>query len=384
MKEKVRLDDREVTLVGVSHISEESQEEVKETIRSIEPDKVFLELDEERYESLRDEKGWEDLNLAEAIKQGKGGVLFFNLLLSIYQRKLGIETETKPGEEMLVGAREAENIGSEICLADRPIEETLSRLRTETSIITKFRILISLVASNDKEVSLDDLNQKGTVSLLVEELEDSFPEISEILLKERNRYMAQKIMDSDFQKSVAVVGSAHLEGIKEILENNSVGSVEKSRSPRIPWIRLVNYGIPLVILAVLTHTFLYVSPQAGMRALGIWIGLNSILALIAAVIARSHPVTWGVATLGSPILSLYPGMAAGVVSGYVEAKINPPTVKELEEVVKIRDYRELWSNQAGRVLLTLVLVNIASGVGAILAGVILVGSTSGAEELLFG
>lgn len=383
MKKEIDLGNRKITLVGVSHVSEESQQEVKEVISSQSPDKVFLELDKERFESLRDKKGWEDLDLAEAIKEGKGSVLFYNLLLSVYQRKIGMETETKPGEEMLVGAEEAEKIGAELILADRPIEETLSRLRTETSILTKFRILLSLFASENTEFELDEINEKGTVDMLVTELDNNFPEVSEILLKERNRFMADKILNTDFQTGVAVVGSAHLEGIANLLQKESVGSVEKSSKPRIPWIKLLNYGIPAIILGVLAHTFLYVSPEAGIRALGIWILLNSGLALLAAIAARAHPLTWLTAVVTSPILSLYPGMAAGVVTGYVEAKVNPPTVREMEDIVNIRSYKELWGNQAGTVLLTLFLVNIASGLGAVLAGLILVGNTSGVEEFVF-
>lgn len=384
MKKEVDLGNRKVTLVGVSHVSEESQEEVKKVISSQSPDKVFLELDQDRYESLRNKNGWEDLDLAEAIKEGKGSVLFFNLLLSIYQRKIGMQTDAKPGEEMLVGAEEAEKNDAELILADRPIEETLSRLRTETSILTKVRILLSLFLSDNTEVKLDEINEKGTVDMLVSELEDNFPEISEILLKERNRFMAEKILNTDFRTGVAVVGSAHLEGIADLLQKESVGSVEKSSSPRIPWIKVLNYGIPVIILGLLAHTFLYVSPEAGIRALGIWVLLNSGLAFIAAVAARAHPLTWLTALVSSPILSLYPGMAAGVVTGYVEAKLNPPTVKEMEDIVNIKSYKELWNNQAGTVLLTLFLVNIASGLGAVLAGLILVGSTSGVEEFVFG
>ena len=83
MKETVSLDGKEITLVGTAHISSESRDEVREVIEDERPEKVFVELDESRLESLRNDSGWKDLDVSEAIRDGKGNLLLLNLLLSI-------------------------------------------------------------------------------------------------------------------------------------------------------------------------------------------------------------------------------------------------------------------------------------------------------------
>ena len=43
---QLELNGRKITLVGTAHVSKESVEEVKETIKAINPDCVAVELDE--------------------------------------------------------------------------------------------------------------------------------------------------------------------------------------------------------------------------------------------------------------------------------------------------------------------------------------------------
>ena len=43
---QLELNGRKITLVGTAHVSKESVEEVKETIKTLQPDCVAVELDE--------------------------------------------------------------------------------------------------------------------------------------------------------------------------------------------------------------------------------------------------------------------------------------------------------------------------------------------------
>ncbi|MFQ3275669.1 MAG: pheromone shutdown protein TraB, partial [Candidatus Nanohaloarchaea archaeon] len=58
----------------------------------------------------------------------------------------------------------------------------------------------------------------------------------------------------------------------------------------------------------------------------------------------------------------YPALGAGMVAGYFEAKFYPPSVGELEDIVYIEKYSELWGNQVGRIILTFVLVSVGSAI----------------------
>lgn len=61
MKQNIKtlhFNDREIILVGTAHISKESMEEVDKTVRDTLPDCVAVELDEQRYESIKSPEAW--------------------------------------------------------------------------------------------------------------------------------------------------------------------------------------------------------------------------------------------------------------------------------------------------------------------------------------
>ena len=126
METQVDLQDRKLTIVGTAHVSEESKEEVRKKIESESPDRVFVELDENRYKSLSSDSGWKEMNLVAAIRQGQGFTLFLKLFLSIYQRRMGLEQGVEPGDELLEALKASEENGIEYSLVDRDINETFS------------------------------------------------------------------------------------------------------------------------------------------------------------------------------------------------------------------------------------------------------------------
>ncbi|MBC5792718.1 MAG: TraB/GumN family protein [Nanohaloarchaea archaeon] len=367
MRREVDLGDRKVTLVGTAHVSSESKDEVENTIDEVDPDLVCVELDENRFESLRDESGWKDMNVAEALRQGKGSILFINLLLSIYQRRIGMEQGVKPGEEMLSAVQKAEEKEIDYALVDRDISETFSRVRSELSLWEKMKLL-TLFYMDEIDLDVEEIKDENIIDSLVTELENQFPKLSEVFLDERNRFMSEKTLENDFNHAVVVVGAAHLEGIAEILESEKKESVEQLDSTnRIPWMKIAKYGIPTFVILGLGYSFTQIDYSTGLQGLSFWILSNGVLAGLGAVIARSHPLTWLISFLAAPLTSLDPALGAGMVAGYSEAKFYPPKVGELETITKIDSYRELWNNQVGRILLTFVFVTIGSAMATFLS-----------------
>jgi pheromone shutdown protein TraB len=62
-------------------------------------------------------------------------------------------------------------------------------------------------------------------------------------------------------------------------------------------------------------------------------------------------------------------IAAGWVSGLVQALVKKPTVQDLEDLPKeIGTVRGFWRNPASRILLVVVLSNLGSVFGTFLAG----------------
>lgn len=359
MRETVDLGDRKVTLIGTAHVSEKSKEEVVEAIDEINPDHVAVELDKDRFESLRNESGWKDLDIAEAIKEGKGSLLFLNLLLSIYQRRIGLEEGVKPGEEMLSAVEKAEENGIEYSLIDRNISETFERIREELGFWEKINLVGSLFA-DEVDVEVEELKDEDMLGSIVKELDEEFPSIKQVFLDERNSYMVDRLLEQDFEHAVVVIGAAHLDGMVEELKGNRMSFEKEDEGFKVPWMKILKYGMPLFILAGLGYSFYQIGFSTGVNATGFWILSNGLLAMLGAIIARSHFATWLVSFAAAPLTSLDPALGAGMVASYFEGKFYPPKVEELESIAYIENYRELWGNQVGRVLLTFVFVTIGS------------------------
>jgi len=359
VRETVDLGDRKVTLVGTAHVSEQSRQEVIDTIDEVDPYHVAVELDQDRFDSLKNNSGWKNLDIAEAIKDGKGSLLFLNLMLSIYQRRIGLEEGVKPGEEMLEAVNLAEENNIEYSLIDRDISETFERIRQELSFWEKINLAASLFA-DEVDVEVEELKDEDMLGSIVNELEEEFPSIKQVFLDERNSYMVDKLLDQDFEHAVVVIGAAHLEGMAEELKGNKKTFEKDNVRFKVPWMKILKYGMPLAIIAGLGYSFYQIGYATGVNATSFWILSNGILAMLGAIIARSHFTTWIVSFVAAPLTSLDPALGAGMVASYFEGKFYPPKVEELESIAYIENYRDLWDNQVGRVLLTLVFVTIGS------------------------
>lgn len=357
MKRKVELENREITVIGTSHVSKESRLEVKQVIEEVQPDLIGVELDKDRLDALKGEDAWKELDVADAIREGKGYLLFLNVVLSIYQRRIGIDEGSMPGEEMLAAVELAEKNNTEIALVDRDINETFRRALQELTVIEKIKLVASLFATSE-EIDPEELNDGNMVENLVQELQDEYPSLSRTFLEERNSYMAEKMLERNFSKSVLVVGAAHVEGVVEELKNN--GKYKPLDQKKLPLGTILKYGIPGFILLGLGYSFFKIGFATGVEASIAWIMINGVLATIGAIIAKSHPITWAVSFVSAPLTSLDPALGAGMVASYTEAKLRPPKVDDLEKISKLENYRALWSNQVGRILLTFFFVSIGS------------------------
>ena len=104
----VEVEGRTYHLVGTAHVSRRSVEEVRAAIEELKPDCICVELDAERLEALRNPTQWDKLDIAAAIKKGRGPYLMANMAMSAFQRKLGLATGVKPGEELAEAVKAGE------------------------------------------------------------------------------------------------------------------------------------------------------------------------------------------------------------------------------------------------------------------------------------
>jgi len=154
---EVELDGRTIILVGTAHVSEESRKEVVQAIEQYEPDKVCVELDDARLEALTGDSGWKDKDVAAAIKEGRGYLMLFNILLSIYQRRIGEEYSIEPGAEMLAAIEAAEEQDLPTELIDRDINITLKRAMNELGLWEKLKLGSSMLEGFFHEEDVDEV-----------------------------------------------------------------------------------------------------------------------------------------------------------------------------------------------------------------------------------
>ncbi|MEE0876769.1 MAG: TraB domain-containing protein, partial [Fibrobacteraceae bacterium] len=214
--------DKEIFLIGTAHISENSRILVREVIENEQPDAVCVELDAGRLLSLDEPERWKTTDLKTVIKEKQLGTLVANLILGSYQKRMGNQTGVKPGAELYEAVLAAREKNIPIVLSDRNIKITLKRAWASTPWYRKFSLLGGLFASlfDKSEISEEELQkmkEQDTLNTLMQEFGKTYPEIKQVLIHERDLFLASSIDSAEGKKIVAVVGAGHREGIREIL-----------------------------------------------------------------------------------------------------------------------------------------------------------------------
>jgi pheromone shutdown protein TraB len=202
-----------ITILGTTHVDKSSVERVRVTISQIRPSVVAVELDEERLFALRDpDRG----KLDSPIRSG-----LLPWLMALLERSVGSLTEVFPGSEMLEAVDEAERVGAKTIMIDRPIQSILKEIR-EVPLMERLKIgldvLVALFAISTRRQTTQ--LTKSDLDELITEFETKYPTLFRILVKERDRYMAdrlQEILESTNGQVIAVVGLGHVKGIKQHL-----------------------------------------------------------------------------------------------------------------------------------------------------------------------
>jgi pheromone shutdown-related protein TraB len=365
--------DKTVTLVGTAHVSRESAQQVRETIQQEKPDTVCVELCASRYQSIRQKERWQQTDIVKVIREKKSFLLLSNLLLASFQKRIAKQFDINPGAEMIEAIQTAEEIGAQIHLADRDIRTTLSRTWHSMGLWSKIKLLFQLVMSlgevkDIKEEDIEKMKQEDVLESLLAEVGRSLPALKSILIDERDQYLAEKIKAAPGQKIVAVVGAGHVQGIqRHWLSDIDLQALEEL-PPKKKMTGILKWLIPGLILAMIMAGFFYGGAKAGQDMLVWWIAANAILAGLGAIIALAHPATIISSMLAAPLTSLNPMIAAGWVSGLVEAFSRKPKVKDLETLPDdILSVRGFWRNKVTRILLVVVFTNLGSSVGTFVA-----------------
>ena len=374
---RLLIDDKEFILVGTAHISQDSVDTVIRTIEEILPDTVCVELDTQRYHSLINKKGWESLNLKDLIKKKQVPFLLTNLALSSYQKRMGLQTGVKPGAELAAAAQTAEEKGMAVELVDRNIRTTLLRVWRKTGLWNKTKVMASLFGSLFEKQELNEeelakLRESDTLSGMLDEMGKLLPSVKQILVDERDTYMAYHIRNAPGEKILAVVGAAHLPGIIRLLQGDKIDPETISEISIIPskttFSKMIPWLIPGIVVALFIGGFFFGNRDQLANAAVAWILANGLFSALGALLALGHPITIISAFIAAPITSLNPTIGAGFVTGLVQSFIAPPTVHDMEHVgEELMSLKGWWQNRLARVLLVFLFSSIGSSIGTFVA-----------------
>lgn len=367
------IEGKKIILIGTAHVSKHSVDEVKEVIEAEQPDTVCVELCQSRYNAIFDKDRWANTDIVKIIKEGKALLFLVNLILSSYQKKLSKQLGVQPGQEMIQGIESAREVDAEIVLADRNIEITFKRILSSISLWDKMKLLTQMILNilSDEEVSEEDLDKIKSGDMLdaaLKEMSESFPKLKTPLVDERDKYLAQKIKTSPGEKIVAVLGAAHIPGVKKEIRNENDLSALNKTPKKSKKVKIISWLIPITIILFIASTFA-VNREMGTRQILSWVLWNGSLSAIGAVFALAHPLSILTAFLAAPLSSLNPLLAAGWFAGFAEVLIRRPNIKEFENLTEdILSLRGFWRNKVTRVLLVVVLVNLGSVLGTMISG----------------
>lgn len=366
--------EKEIILIATAHVSKNSAKEVYDVITNEKPDSVCVELDEQRYKSLKEKDKWKNTNIIKIIKEKKVGLMFTNILLSNYQRKIAEQFNINAGEEMIQGIKSCEEIGSTLVLADREIQTTFLRVWRGVSFWGKLKLIFSIMFSliDDEEITEEDLEKMKEEDMLnsaLSELSKSFPGLKKYLVDERDQYLANKIKNAPGNKIVAVLGAAHVPGIKkEIFKEQDLDRIT-TIPPKSVLSKAVGWAIPVLIVVFIASTF-SIDKISGFSQMKSWILWNSSLSALGAFIAFGHPLSIITAFIIAPISSLNPLLAAGWFAGLAEASYRKPRVDDFERLSKdLYSFKGLWKNKVTRVMLVVIFANIGSVAGTWISGI---------------
>lgn len=378
---EVEYGSSKITLVGTAHVSQKSIDLVEYQIESGKYDCIAVELCSHRYEKIQNKDAWKDMDIFQIFKQGKASLLLVNLALAAYQKRLAEKLGVEPGQELVRATELARKNGTRLELIDRDISITLRRLLTKVSFWQKMKILMGLVTGlfigeEIDEEQIENLKKGDMLHSVVDEFSDELPEVKEVLIDERDRYMTGHLTriaeENDAPKNIlAVVGAGHLFGMLPAFSSPPESKEMEELDVKPPPGRTgyyVGWAISLVVLS-----FFYIgyqkSPELGWQIIATWVVVNGGMSALGAALALAHPLSVLAAFFAAPLTSLNPTIGAGMVVGLVESWIRKPKVGDFELLKSDLSQFAGWRrNGVLRVFLIFFCANMGSAIGTYVAG----------------
>lgn len=363
-------------IIGTAHVSDKSVEEVRQTILEEKPDVVAVELCQNRYLNMMAEKNGQqkqDVPIKEIIKGNNLTMFLVSSFLSYFQKKIGDDVGVKPGSEMITAIEAADEVGAKVALIDRDIQITLKRALNQMSFFEKAKFVYGIIASFfSKDEAIEDIEsikEGDTLAEIMGYFKDMSPKAFDVLVTERDAFMASRLLEINEENVVAVVGAGHQEGIKKNMENpqnipplQELLNIKKSK---IPIGKLILFSIPAIFIIIFALAFINgINIKTSLLQ---FVLLTGGLSFIGSLLAGSKVYSAVTAFLVAPVTSIHPLLAAGWFAGIVEAKCRHVSMDDMSNITKCESFRELLGNNLFRVLLVVVGANIGCTIGTLIS-----------------
>lgn len=366
-----------LTIIGTAHVSEESVNEVKDAIYEQRPEIVAIELDRGRYTKLKQQMNGivedETISVTQIIKENKVALFFTTTLLGYFQSKVGADVDVKPGSEMIGAIEASEDLGIPIALIDRNISITLQRALNKMGFIEKLKFLFGLIASvlgfgDEEEVDIEELKNPENIDDLMEMFKDEAPSVHEVLVHERDAYLAGKIMQIPYDHVIAVVGAGHKPGIEKYLDNpetlpnlKDLEVIDDKKG--IPWAKIILAMIP--ILFVVIFFLAYFNGINITWNVYDFVVISMVMGFIGSILSGSKIQSAIVGGVVAPLTIIHPLLAAGWFSGLTEAKYRKVRQSDINNLAKIESFKDLWNNNIFRILLVVIGTNLGVSIATL-------------------
>jgi pheromone shutdown-related protein TraB len=366
-----------LTIIGTAHVSQESVDEVKDTIYEQQPEVVAIELDRGRYTKLKQEmmgiETDDTISVTKIIKENKVGLFFTSTLLGYFQSKIGADVDVAPGSEMKGAIEASEDLGIPIALIDRDVNVTLQRALNRMGFVEKLKFMYGLIASvlgfaDEEEIDIEDMKNPENLDDLMEMFKDEAPSVYEVLVHERDAYLAARLMQLPQDKVVAVVGAGHQPGINRYLDNPetlpNLRDLEVINEKRgIPWVKIILAMIPILFVVIF-----FLAYFNGINITGNiyeFIAISMIMGFIGSILSGSKIQSAIVGGVVAPLTIIHPLLAAGWFSGLCEAKFRKVRQSDIKNLSNIESFRDLWNNNIFRILLVVIGTNLGVSIATL-------------------
>jgi len=206
--------DAPVLLLGSAHVVDLS-EPLRRVLSGRVLDAIAVELDAERAQALMSPDG---------PGRGRGSAPLFARLWGVLQRRLGTEIGAGvPGAEMKVAIEVARARAVPVFFIDDPLRVTLANLVRSMPFKERVTLLVSAVVGlfiPARVVDREMDRYAESPEAYTEELRRVSPTTARVLLDDRNEHMAERLVSlrqHGYGRLAAVVGDAHLEGLRSAL-----------------------------------------------------------------------------------------------------------------------------------------------------------------------